>query len=59
MARGPRGEWRPPDPVARAVHIGRIATGEIEETFEPPRRAAAPTPKKSGPKGPRRKAESN
>ena len=34
MPKGPRGEWRPPDPVARAVHIGRIATGEIEETFD-------------------------
>ena len=41
MARGPRGEWRPPDPVARAVHIGRIATGEIAETLDPPKRSAA------------------
>ena len=37
MPRGPNGEWRPPDPVARAVHIGKLATGQIEETFEPPR----------------------
>ena len=34
--RGPNGEWRPADPVARAVHIGKIATGEIAETYEPP-----------------------
>lgn len=32
MPRGPNGEWRP------AVHVGRIATGEIEETFGPPER---------------------
>jgi hypothetical protein len=31
MPKGPRGEKRPADAVARAVHIGRIATGEIEE----------------------------
>lgn len=37
MPRGPKGEWRPADPVARAVHIGKLATGQIEETFEPPR----------------------
>lgn len=42
MARGPNGEWRPADPVARAVHIGRIATGQIEETFDPPPREATP-----------------
>ena len=28
-----RGEWRPAD-----VHIGKLATHEIEETFEPPKR---------------------
>ena len=26
------------DPVARAVHVMKIATGQIEETYEPPRR---------------------
>ena len=36
MPRGPNGEWRPADPIACAVHVGRILTGEIEETFEPP-----------------------
>ena len=36
MPKGPRGEWRPADPVACAVHIGRLATGQIEETFETP-----------------------
>ncbi len=38
MPRGPKGEWRPADPVARAVHIGKLATGQIEERFKPPRR---------------------
>lgn len=38
MPRGPNGEWRPADPVAAGVHIGKLATHEIEETFEPPAR---------------------
>ncbi len=38
MPHGPKGEWRPADPVARAVHIGRLATGQLEETTEAPRR---------------------
>ena len=37
MPKGPQGQWRPADPVACAVHIGQIATGEIQETFEAPR----------------------
>ena len=41
MPRGPKGEWRPADPVARAVHVMKIATGQIEETFEPPRNPKA------------------
>lgn len=32
MPKGPRGEKRPADAIARAVQIGRIATGEIEDT---------------------------
>lgn len=31
MPKGPRGERRPADPVAQAVMIGRIATGEIKD----------------------------
>ena len=34
MPKGPRGEKRPADAVARAVMVGRIATGEIEENLE-------------------------
>lgn len=32
MPKGPRGEKRPADAVGLAVHIARIATGEIEDT---------------------------
>ena len=31
MPRGPNGEKRPADPIARAVHIAKIATGQIED----------------------------
>ena len=31
MPRGPRGEKRPADVIGAAVHIAKIATGEIEE----------------------------
>ena len=30
---GPHGEKRPADPIANAVHVMRIATGEAEEEF--------------------------
>jgi len=32
MPRGPKGEKRPADAIGNAVHVMRIATGEIEET---------------------------
>jgi hypothetical protein len=32
MPRGPKGEKRPADTNAAAVMVGRIATGEIEDT---------------------------
>ena len=34
MPRGPKGEKRPADAVARAVMVARIATGEIEDNVE-------------------------
>ena len=34
--RGPQGQWRPVGAGALAAHICKIATGEIEETYEPP-----------------------
>ena len=38
MPKGPRGEKRPADAIGRAVMIGKIATGEIEDTREVPAR---------------------
>ena len=37
MPRGPNGEYRPDDPVAAAIMVAKIATGEIEEVIDPPR----------------------
>jgi hypothetical protein len=33
MPRGPKGEKRPADVIGNAVHVMRIATGEIEESL--------------------------
>ncbi|HEX3664165.1 MAG TPA: hypothetical protein VHU23_02910 [Rhizomicrobium sp.] len=41
MPKGPQGQRRPADSNARAVMVARIATGEIEETPEPIKSAAA------------------
>ncbi len=40
MPRGPKGEKRPADVIGNAVHVMRIATGEIDETPEPKSAAA-------------------
>ena len=34
MPRGPKGERRPADVIGNAVHVMRIATGEIEDKPE-------------------------
>jgi len=34
VAKGPKGEKRPADAIARAVKVMRIATGEEEDTVE-------------------------
>jgi hypothetical protein len=47
MARGPRGEKRPADAIGNAVHVMRIATGEIEEEL-PEKSAAAELGSKDG-----------
>jgi hypothetical protein len=39
MPRGPRGEKRPADVVGAAILIGRLATGEAQETLPKTRRA--------------------
>lgn len=31
MARGPQGQYRPNDPIAKAVMVARLATGETTE----------------------------
>jgi hypothetical protein len=42
MPRGPKGEKRPADVVGNAIHVMRIATGEIEDlTTEDGKNAAA------------------
>jgi hypothetical protein len=41
MPRGPKGEKRPADVIGNAVHVMRIATGEIEEKAVPPKNQAA------------------
>ena len=33
MPTGPKGEKRPADVIGNAVHVMRIATGQIEESF--------------------------
>ncbi len=35
MPKGPSGQKRPADVIGNAVHVMRIATGEIEETAGP------------------------
>lgn len=41
MPKGPRGEKRPADAIGLAVMIGKIATGEIEDTPDSTKSAAA------------------
>lgn len=36
MPKGPRGERRPADVIGNAVHVMRIATGEIQDTVRDP-----------------------
>lgn len=51
MPKGPKGEKRPADGNARAVHIAKIATGEIEESGY-----TVPNRKKSGTAGAKARA---
>jgi len=52
MPRGPKGEKRPADVIGNAVHVMRIATGEIEDSF-----VKAPKRAKGGRKGGKTRAE--
>ncbi len=47
MPRGPKGEKRPADVIGAAILIGRLATGEAEESA-PKRSAAAELGSKGG-----------
>ena len=42
MPRGPQKQWRPAGTAECAVHVMRVATGELDETFEPTRRDPDP-----------------
>ena len=41
MLKGPKGQKRPADVISNAVHVMRIATGEIEEKTEDGKSKAA------------------
>jgi len=56
MPKGPRGERRPADVIGNAVHVMRIATGEIEEKLGPPD-AAKEYMRKGGLKGGKARAK--
>jgi hypothetical protein len=49
MPRGPKGEKRPADAIGNAVHVMRIATGEIEETENQVKEASRKGGLKGGP----------
>ena len=50
MPKGPRGEKRPADAIGRAVHIAKIAIGEIEDERDDLKSAAAQLGSKGGKK---------
>ena len=54
MPKGPQGQKRPADVIGNAVHVMRIATGEIEETKRNPGTEAN---RKGGLKGGKARAE--
>ena len=53
MPKGPRGQKRPADVIGNAVHIAKIATGEVEDT-----KLAQPAKRKSGLAGAKARADS-
>jgi hypothetical protein len=55
MPRGPKGEKRPADVIGNAVHIMRIATGEIPETT--PKSGGKEYAREGGIKGGKARAE--
>ena len=57
MPRGPKGEKRPADVVGNAVHVMRIATGQIDESVSPPDDGKDPAAVALGRKGGKARAE--
>jgi hypothetical protein len=57
MPRGPKGEKRPADVIGAAVMVGRIATGEIDESGLPPDDGKDPAAVALGRKGGKARAE--
>jgi hypothetical protein len=55
MPKGPKGEKRPADVIGNAVHVMRVATGEIDEK---PAETGKEYARKGGLKGGRGRAES-
>jgi hypothetical protein len=55
MPKGPQGQKRPADVIGNAVHVMRIATGEVEETGRDPGTEAN---RKGGLKGGKARADS-
>jgi hypothetical protein len=55
MPRGPKGEKRPADVIGNAVHVMRVATGEIEDAPRDPGKEYA---RKGGLKGGKARARS-
>ena len=56
MPKGPKGEKRPADVIGNAVHVMRIATGEVEEVA-PVDDGKDPAAKALGAKGGKARAE--
>jgi len=58
MPKGPKGEKRPADVIGNAVHVMRIATGEIEDELATPEAEGKdPNAAALGRKGGRARAE--
>ena len=51
MPKGPQGQKRPADVIGNAVHVMRIATGQVEEALREKNAAAVALGKRGGAKG--------
>ena len=51
MPKGPKGQKHPADVIGNAVHVMKIATGEVEEDTEPQDDGKDPAAKAMGKKG--------